>query len=261
VIAFTREVSASVGRCELTHVTRVPIDLERARAQHVAFEESLKSLDCEVRRLPNLPESPDAVFVQDTVVVLDEAAIICRPGAESRRQETTSVADALKKLCRLHSIEPPGTLDGGDVICVGRNVWVGKSGRTNDEGIRQLRDRLGRFDYAVRGVPVTGCLHLQSAITPVAEGVMLINRRWVDPLMFEGFEFIDIDPTEPFAANALRVGNSVVYSSAFPRTLERLESRGISVVPVDMSELAKAEGGVTCCCILVPTPVGNHVDT
>jgi dimethylargininase len=250
-IALTRDVSPSVGRCELTHVSRIPIDLERARSQHVAFEEALRSLGCEVRRLMELPELPDAVFVQDTAIVVDEVAIIARPGAESRRPETASVANALIPFRPLHFIEPPGTLDGGDVICVGRHVWVGRSSRTNDEGIRQLSERLARHAYSIRGVPIAGCLHLQSAITPVADGVMLINRQWVDASAFEQFEFIDIDPSEPFAANALRVGSSVVYATTFRRTRERLETRGIHIVPVDMSELAKAEGGVTCCCILV----------
>jgi dimethylargininase len=252
LIAFTREVSESIGYCELTHVARVPIDLDRARAQHRAFEGALKSLGCDFQRLPDLPESPDAVFVQDTAIVFDEVAVICRPGAESRRSETASVADALIEFRSLHFIEPPGTLDGGDVICLGRNVWVGRSGRTNGDAIRQLKAILEPFGYSVHGVPVAGCLHLQSAITPIADGVILINRRWVDPSAFEQFEFIEIDPSEPFAANALRVGKSVIYSTAFPRTHERIESRGISVVPVDMSELAKAEGGVTCCCILTP---------
>jgi dimethylargininase len=255
MIAFTREVSASIGCCELTHVPRVPIDLELVRAQHCAFEEALKLLGCEVRRLPDLPESPDAVFVQDTAIVFDEVAVICRPGAESRRAEIASVADALGEFRPLYLIQPPGTLDGGDVISVDRNVWVGRSGRTNDDGIRQLREQLAWFGYTVRSVPVNGCLHLQSAITPIANSVMLINRRWVNPSAFEQFEFIDIDPSEPFAANALRVGNSVVYATAFPQTRARLESHGIRVVAVDLSELAKAEGGVTCCCILVPIAV------
>ena len=248
----------SIGCCELTHVSRIPIDVERIDPS-TWRSRKLKSLGCDVHRLPVPPESPDAVFVQDTAVIFDEVAIICRPGAESRRPETGNVADALKEFRPLRFIEPPGTLDGGDVICVGRKVWVGRSGRTNDEGIRQLRARVEPFGYTVRGVPIAGCLHLQSAITPVADKVMLIDRRWVDPSAFEQFEFIDIDPSKAFAANALRVGNSVVYATTFRRTRERLETRGIHVVPVDMSELAKAEGGVTCCCILVRVGSGGVV--
>lgn len=261
MIALTRAISPSIVHCELTHLARTPVDLERARAQHDAYETAIAKLGCEVRRLPEAPDLPDAVFVQDTAIVFDELAIIVRPGAESRRPEVASVADALREFRPLQFIEPPGTLDGGDVICVDRNVWVAVSGRTNAVGVRQLSDRLRPFGYVVRGVPISDCLHLQSAITRVADCIMVVNRRWVDPSAFRPMEFIDVDPSEPFAANALRVGNSIIYSTAFPRTQERLEARGIRVVPVDMSELAKAEGGVTCCCVLVPTPVENSIGT
>src|SRR5262245_35680246 len=196
VIAFTRDVSSSISRCELTHMTRAPIDFDRARTQHCAFEEALRSVGCEVRRLADLSELPDAVFVQDTAIVFDEIAIIARPGAESRRPETATVANALTNFRPLHFIESPGTLDGGDVVCAGRSVWVGQSGRTNADGIRQLKEQLTRFGYTFRGIPVTGCLHLQSAITPVADGVMLINRSWLDSREFGAIDFIEIDPSE-----------------------------------------------------------------
>jgi dimethylargininase len=256
MIAFTREVSPSIGRCELTHVERTTIDIARAREQHRAFEQALRDLGCDVRRLPDAPDLPDAVFVQDTAVVVDEIAVIARPGAESRRPEVASVAAALAAHRSLQAIEPPGTLDGGDVICVGRRVFVGQSSRTNTDGIRQLDDYLQPFGYAVHRVLTKGCLHLQSAATPVANGLWLVNRQWVDPAVFEPIQVIDIDPAEPFAANALRIGDVVVYPAEFPRTKSRLEANGVRVVTVALSELAKAEGGVTCCCILVP-PVGR----
>jgi dimethylargininase len=252
VIAFTREVSRSIDRCELTHVSRLPIDLDRARAQHAAFERTLSELGCDVRRLPPAPDLPDAVFVQDTAVVLDEVAVLARPGAESRRPEVVSVGGALEPLRLLKRIEPPGTLDGGDVICVGRIVYVGQTARTNADGARQLGDLLRPFGYSVRPVPVTGCLHLQSAVTPVADRGLLVNRAWVDPAAFGEVELIDVHPAEPFAANALEVGGTVVYPRGFPRTQSRLAARGLQVVTVDLSELARAEAGVTCCCLLVP---------
>ena len=231
---------------------REPIDLDAARRQHRAFEDVLRELNCDVRRLPDTPELPDAVFVQDAAIVFNEVAIIARPGAESRRAETASVAKALAPFRSLKYIEPPGTLDGGDVICIGRDVFVGQSARTNSPGIRQLGELLRPFGYSVHPILITGCLHLQSATTLIADRTCLVNRQWVDPNAFGKIDTIEIDPTEPFAANALRVGDSVVYPSSFPRTRARLETRGIKVVAVDMSELAKAEGGVTCCCILVP---------
>lgn len=261
MIAFTREVSQSIDRCELCHLRREPIDLDLARRQHEAFEDVLRSLGCDVRRLPEAPELPDAVFVQDTAVVLDKVAIVARPGAESRRAETASIAHALAPYYPLRHIEPPGTLDGGDVICIDRTVYVGQSARTNAHGIRQMGQLLRPFGYAVRPVSVTGCLHMQTAVTPVADKVLLINRQWTDPFVFGDVEFIEVDPAEPFAANALRVGDVVVYPAGYPRTRSRFEARGLRVVTVNMSELGKAEAGVTCCCILVPTPVGNAAAT
>jgi dimethylargininase len=252
MIAFTREVSPAIGQCELTHMDRVPIDVTQAQRQHRAFEHALAQLGCTVRRLPAASAMPDGVFVQDIAVVLDELAIIASPGAASRRAEIPSVADALGPLRRLHFIESPGTLDGGDVLPIGRTIYVGRSQRTNEDGVRQFSAAVRPHGYQVREVTPTGCLHLQSAATVVADGLLLVNSQWIDPSLFAEFELIEIDPTEPFAANALRVNKAVVYPSAFPRTCAELESRVISVFPLDLSELAKAEGGVTCCCILVP---------
>jgi len=252
MIAVTREVSPAIDRCELTHLSRQPIDLARARAQHTAFEQVLVQLGCTIRRVPPAPDLPDAVFVQDAALVFDEVAIITRPGAQSRRAETTAVAAALEYLRPLRFIESPGTLDGGDVVCLDRTVVIGRTARTNAEGAGQLAEVLGPFGYRVRTVIPTGCLHLQTAVTPVADHVVLVNRDWVNPSALGNFEVIDVDPAEPFGANALRVGETIVHSAAFPRTAARLQDRGFTVVRVDMSELAKAEAGVTCCCILVP---------
>jgi dimethylargininase len=258
MIAFTREVSPAIGRCELTHMGRVPIDATRAQHQHKAFEDALRQLGCRVRRLPAAPALPDGVFVQDIAVVLDEVAIIAQPGAESRRAEISSVADALGPVRALEIIESPGTLDGGDVLPIGRTIYIGRSQRTNEEGIRQFAAAVRPHGYEVREVKLKGCLHLQSAATVVADRTLLINPHWIDPSVFAEYRLIEIDPSEPFAANALRVNNAILYPSAFPRTQAKLQARGITVIPLDLSELAKAEGGVTCCCILVPAPI---VDT
>jgi len=245
LIAITRGVSPSIGRCELTHLPREPIDLVRARAQHRRYEEALASLGCEIHRLPAEPTMPDSVFVEDTAVVLDELAIITRPGAASR-----TVAEALRPYRRLFQIEPPGTLDGGDVLRIGKMVFVGLSRRTDRAGIEQLRDLLDPFGYVVKGVRVKGCLHLKSAVTQVAEETLLINPAWVNAGAFGAMELIEVDPSEPFAANALLVGETAVYPAAYPRTVERLGAHGIRVRIIDISELAKAEGGVTCCSLI-----------
>jgi dimethylargininase len=261
MIAFTREVSPSIDRCELTHLARTRIDLGRARAQHRAYGAALTALGCTVRRLPETPDLPDAVFVQDAALVFDEVAVVCRPGAESRRTETATVAAALEPYRPLRSIEPPGTLDGGDVVCLGRAVFVGQTARTNAEGAARLAAILTPFGYTVTPVTPTGCLHLQTAVTPVDDGVILVNRAWVDPSVFGDVEAIDVDPAEPFAANALRAGGALILPDTFPRTRARLEHRGWRVVSVDVSELAKAEAGVTCCCLLVPAAVPGPATT
>lgn len=260
LIALTRDVSPAMDRCELSHLPRVVLDLDRARAQHRAYERCLEELGCRVVRLPAAPELPDSVFVEDAAVVVDELAVITRPGAPSRRGETAAVAEALAMHRAVRWIEAPGTLDGGDVLRAGKNVYVGLSQRTNQSGLAQLRDAIGACGYRVTGVEVRGCLHLKSAVTTVlksavavvSEDLVLVNRAWVDASVFErdGFSLLDIDPAEPFAANALDVGGVVVYPEEFPRTRERLEECGVRVRTVAAGELAKAEGGVTCCSVI-----------
>jgi dimethylargininase len=241
-----------MARCELTHLARQPIDVELARRQHADYEALLAELGCEVERVAPAPELPDSVFVEDTAVVLDEIAVLTRPGAPSRRDEVEAVGAALARHRPLVEIFAPATLDGGDVLRVGRRVFVGLSARTDEAGIAQLTRHLAPHGYEVVGVPLDGCLHLKSAVTLVAPGVLLLNPSWVDGASLVGHERIEVDPGEPFAANALRVGETVVLAATFARTRARLEAAGIEVRTVDVSELAKAEGGVTCCSILLP---------
>lgn len=250
-LALTREVTPAITHCELTHFARQPIDYPRAVAQHDAYERLLARLGCRVNRIPADPAQADAVFIEDTAVVVDELAVITRPGAESRRPETDPVAGALQRHRPLSHIRAPGTLDGGDVLRAGRQVFVGLTSRTNQQGVAQLRDALAPEGYSVTAVPVRGCLHLKSAATEVADGVLLINPLWADPRAFAGFEYVTVDPAEPHGANALRLGDVLVHSADHPRTCERLEARGLTVYPVDLSELAKAEGAVTCCSLIV----------
>ena len=251
LMAITREISTAFEHCELTHLPRTPIDLDRARAQHAAYEWALVTAGCTVRRLDAGPDMPDSVFVEDIAVVVREGTVITRPGAESRRVETPAVADVLARHgLPLQQVQPPGTLDGGDVLVIGRQVFIGASARTNPAGIAQMRRLLGPLGYAVRRVPVHGCLHLKSAATQVAPDTVLINRDWVAATAFAGLTLIDVDPDEPYGANALPVGDVLLYPAAFPKTRARLEERGLRVRTVHVDELAKAEGGVTCCSIV-----------
>jgi len=250
LIAITRGVSARITECELTHLAREPISLQRARVQHRQYENLLAKLGCKLIKLPAEPELPDSVFVEDTAVVLDELAVITRPGAESRRPETASIATILKQYRKLLHIEPPGTLDGGDVLQVGKSIYVGLSRRSNQSGIEQLRKILSAFGYKVEAVTLHDCLHLKSAVTHVAEDTLLINRQWVDDKTFGNMQFIEVAPQEPFAANAVLIGKPLIYPEAFPKTRQKLEAQGIGVRTLDASELAKAEGGVTCCSLI-----------
>jgi len=248
--AITREVSPSIERCELTHLMRQPINVDLARAQHQQYENCLTNLGCQVHRLPAEPDLPDSVFIEDIAIVLNELAIITRPGAESRRPETPAVAKALSAYRRLCPIEPPGTLEGGDVLQIGKTLFVGASSRSNAHGIEQLRAHVRPFGYAVQPVALQGCLHLKSAATQVGENRLLINRAWVDGGVFVGMELINVAAEEPMGANALLINGVVIYPSAYERTRARLEVHGLTVEAVDVSELAKAEGGVTCCSLI-----------
>jgi dimethylargininase len=257
LIALTREVSRSIVNCELTHLEREPIDLARAVAQHARYEAALAELGCTVERLPPLPDLPDAVFVEDTAIVLRDVAIVTRPGARSRRPEVTSVADALGEHREIAFIEDPGTLDGGDVLVIGSTIYVGKSSRTNADGIGQMAQLARHNGYAVHPVTLLGCLHLKSAVTRVGEDIVLLNPAWVNPATFEHMHCIEVHPGEPFAANALLVAGSVIYPGGFEKSRSRLEGFGIDVHTVDTSELQKAEGGVTCCSLIVEAQGGG----
>jgi len=250
LMAITRGVSPRITECELTHLAREPINFQRAQTQHQQYEELLVELGCKLIKLPAESELPDSVFVEDTAVVLDELAVITRPGAESRRAETGSIAAVLKQYRKLFYIEPPGTLDGGDVLQIGKSLYVGLSQRSNQSGIEQLHKILSSFGYSVTAVTLHDCLHLKSAVTQVADDTLLINRQWVDEQVFVKTLCIGVAPSEPFAANAVRVGKTLIYPAAFPITRQILEIQGIGVRTVDVSELAKAEGGVTCCSLI-----------
>ncbi|MFZ5856565.1 MAG: dimethylarginine dimethylaminohydrolase family protein [Chloroflexota bacterium] len=250
MIAITREVSRSIVHCELTHLARTPIDVARARAQHEKYREALRDLGLEVLSLPEEPNLPDSVFVEDAAIVLDEVAVLTRPGADSRRPEVESIARALEPYRRLVRIESPATLDGGDVLVVGKKIFVGQTLRTNASALEQMTTLLQPLDYEVIGVPVTECLHLKSGVTQVAENTLLINPAWVEKTHFRGFDFIETDPSEPFAANALLVGGTLIYPSTFAGTRTRLEAVTPRIVTVEADELAKAEGGVTCCSLV-----------
>jgi dimethylargininase len=250
LVAITRKVSPSIGRCELTHLERQAIDVDAACSQHKAYEHALAKLGCQVHSLPAEPELPDSVFVEDIAIVLDEVAIITRPGAASRIPEIETIARALTPYRKLFYIKPPGTLDGGDVLRMRKTLYIGHSSRTNLDAVEQVQSLLEPYGYLVVGVNVIGVLHLKSAVTQVAKETLLINPVWASRNDFKNNEFIEIDISEPYAANALLISDSVIYPTSFTQTRKRLERSGIELTCVDVSELAKAEGAVTCCSLI-----------
>ncbi|MFD0738414.1 dimethylarginine dimethylaminohydrolase family protein [Lysobacter koreensis] len=250
-IAITREVSPSLGACELSFVPRTPIDVTLAATQHRGYQRALASLGCKVLVLDAEADMPDAVFVEDVAVVLDEVAVMTRPGAESRRGEGASVAELLQRYRPLRAIQAPGTLDGGDVLRIGRTLYVGQSARSNAEGVAQLQALIAEFGYDVRTVPIHGCLHLKSSVTALRDDTVLLQPAWVDRAAFAGYRIIEVDPSEEHAANVVRVGDEVLMSACFPLTRQRIVDAGIAVTTVDVSELQKAEGAVTCCSLLL----------
>jgi dimethylargininase len=251
-LALTREISPAIEHCELTHLERVTIDVERARTQHAEYEATLRQLGYDVRRLPTSDDMPDSVFIEDTAVVLDELAVITRPGAESRRKETIAVAEAVRPFRPVVAILAPGTLDGGDVIVIGQRIFVGVGYRSNEAGVKQLRAMVRSQSYSVESVEFEGCLHLKSAATALTDDLVLINPAWVDASRFAPLRAIEIDPSEPYAANAVRVRDGgIIYSTQYVRTRRRLEAAGLTIHAVPADELAKAEGAVTCCSLLL----------
>lgn len=250
-VAITRSVPPSLARCELTHLEREPIDLERAVAQHGCYLDLLRSLGLAVVELPADAELPDCCFVEDVAVILDEVALLAMPGVASRRGELPAVAEALARFRPLAGTELPATLEGGDVLRVGRTLYVGRSARTNAAGIARLRAVAEPIAYRVVEVAVTGCLHLKSAVTALDHGRILANPAWIDMRPFRGLEVLDVAPEEPGAANVLRVEGLVIAHPGFPRTLDRITTLGYAIRTLDVSEFLKAEAALTCKSLLL----------
>jgi dimethylargininase len=256
LVAITREVSPSINRCELSFHNRDPIDLAKAIAQHQVYRDCLTQLGVTIISLPAESELPDAVFVEDAAVVVDEVAIITIMGAPSRRAEAESLIDPLSRYRPVKFLAEPATLDGGDVLRTGDSIFVGLSQRTNREGFTQLQNILQPHPYRVEPVEVTGCLHLKSACSYIGKETLLINRSLINAEPFREFHLIDVPGEESAGANALLVNGVVVIPACFPKTRNLLERQGFHVRMIDVSELQKAEAGVTCCSLLFRDETG-----
>jgi dimethylargininase len=236
--------------CALTFLERQPIDFEKALQQHAAYVDALRRAGLEIHELDADPDLPDACFVEDAAVVTDECAVITRPGIESRRGEVESVAAALDRFRPTVRISAPGTIEGGDVLRVGRTFFVGQTPRTNAEGTRQFAEAVASHQYEVVPVTPTGCLHLKSAVTCIGHETVLVNPEWIDVDLFSRWQCVPVAPEEPQGANALVVGEIVHVSASAPLTRRKLEALGFTTVPLDTSEFEKAEAALTCLSLL-----------
>ena len=246
-----RPGAADLERCELSHLARAPIDAALLAEQHAAYVAGLESCGVEVQVLDPLPGHPDALYVEDTAIVLDEVAVLTRPGAESRRGELPTIEAALAPHRTLLHVEEPGTVDGGDVCVCDDVLYVGWSDRTNHPGLKQLAHLLLEHGCTVKAVEVEGCLHLKSAVTRLDPERLLVCPARLNLERVRGMELVPVPPDEPDGANVLAVGGRVLCSAAYPRTNELLADRGYDVLELDLSELHKMEAAVTCPSLLL----------
>jgi dimethylargininase len=253
--ALTHKVSPSIAECQLTFVDRLPIDLQLAARQHDDYCAVLRKLGVIVTELSENESYPDACFVEDTAIVVEELAIICSMGVASRRGETKLIERKLSKYREIARISLPATIEGGDVMRVGKKVFVGQSSRTNPQGIEELARILEPSGYSVVPVKTKGSLHLKSACTAINDETLFVNRDWVEMDAFRGFKLLYTPADESWSANLLRVGDTVCLQAGFPRALELIERVAERVEVVDLSELRKAEAGLTCSSILFESAI------
>lgn len=250
LIAITHTISPKLDQCELSFRKREPIDIPRAIRQHAAYCEMLRGFGVSVIELSANEQYPDSVFAEDNAVVVDEAAIICRMGTESRRGEEVAIKEELAKYRMTVQLKSPATLEGGDVLKMGKTIFVGETARTNAAGIKALSEILLPFGYKIIPVEVTGCLHLKSACTALDDFTIIANPQWFDTAPFRDYNIIPVPEDEPEAANVLRINEVVCLIDSFPKTVRLVRKSGYRVETIDISELLKAESGLTCSSII-----------
>lgn len=250
LIGLTHNVSPRIADCELTYVTRAPINYERAVRQHKEYCGLLSFYGIKVVQLSGSLESPDSCFFEDTAIVVDEVAVLASMGAASRRVERAAARKTLSLYRPLASIDLPATIDGGDVVKVGKTVFVGLSRRTNALGAEELERILRPLGYEVVRVRVNGSLHLTTACSALDEESLLVNRHWLDTEAFRGLRLLYVPEDEPWAANTLRFGDTVCLESGAPKTAEIVRAVNPRIEIIDISEFRKAEGSLTCLSII-----------
>jgi len=250
MIAITHVPSPRMNRGKRTHVAETAIDYDLAVRQHEQYCRVLRECGADVHTLAVNRELPDCAFIEDTVIVLDEGAVLASMGEPSRRAEPDGIEPELRRYREVHRVELPATIEGGDVLRVDRTLLVGLSSRTNAAGVAALEALVRRHGYRVIPVPAQGCLHLKTACTALPDGRLLVNPAWLEISRLRGFGIVRTAEEEPWAANVLLVGDSICMSGGHPRTADRISAMGFDVQTVDLSEFAKAEGGATCLSIM-----------
>jgi dimethylargininase len=252
LVAITHVPSTRLEAGERTYVGHDAIDLRVARSQHAAYEDALRACGARVVQLDINRELRDCVFVEDTAIVLDEVAVMMSMGAESRRGEPAGIERELRNYRVIERVRLPATIDGGDVVRCGRALYVGDSARTNGAGIAALREIVSTYGYTVTAVPVRRCLHLKSACSALPDHSFLVNADWIDASPLPPDRIVPVPASEPGSGDVLLIGERIIVSDAFPHTADLLRDRGWMVLPVGVSEFAKAEGGVTCMSLVFP---------
>ncbi len=256
--AFYRPVSSSYASCLRTDAA-ASIDVELARRQHAAYAEALGNAGVELTALPAADELPDACFVEDTAVIFGDEAVLTIPGAASRQAETPEVAHALSCHLRVHAMTGAARLDGGDVLRVGQTLFVGLSGRTNEAGAAFLAGVAGAFglETCYIPVPVSAALHLKSACSLIDNATVIVAAALAPAALFRALAARGIkilETPEVHGANVLPLGPRIVVSAAAPKTAQLLRSHGLQVVAVDVGEIHKGDGALTCLSLRIPRP-------
>jgi dimethylargininase len=251
MLALTHLPSPRINNAERTYVAPSAVDYDRALRQHADYCQMLRRCGLSVRTLDVNRDWPDCVFIEDTAIVLDEIAVLASMGVESRRAEPAGIEPVLKEYRQVYRLEPGETLEGGDVLQIGHTLLVGLSSRTNSAGVTALEAIVRRHNYRVIPVGVRQCLHLKTACTALPDGTLLVNPAWLEMQVLRGFDFVAVPEEEPLAADTLPIGRRVCVPAENVRTADLIRQRGFEVETVDLSEFAKADGGITCLSVLL----------
>ncbi len=258
-LTLTPSSSMNETNCELLFMKPQAIDTGLALSQHSKYCQCLEDLGFEVTRLPAIAELPDSVFIEDPVVLLDEVAVLTLPFSPSRKGEVPNIEKFISGLGKTERIIPPGTMEGGDVLKIGRTLYVGISNQTNQEGFNQFRSFVEPFGYKVIPVKVQGALHLKTAATALDDRTLLMNPDWIDAQPFRDFRIVEVPRDEPFGGNIIAVGRRVLMHEGFVQTCHTVKSLGFEVSLVNISEFLKAEAGLTCMSVLYGEASKNSI--